>query len=76
MARKQVHAVPDGEGGWNVKSAGSKKAVANYEDKTDAVSKAKEIAKNAPLRQVVVHDKHGVIQTESTYRKDPDKYKE
>jgi len=71
MGRKQVHVVPDGEGGWDVKSAGSKKAARNYEDKPDAVSKAKEIAKNAILGQVVIHDKHGVIQTEHTYGKDP-----
>ena len=74
MSRKQVHVVPDGEGGWNVKSAGSKKSAANYEDKPDAISKAKEIAKNTPLGQVVIHDKHGVIQTEHTYGKDPEKY--
>lgn len=74
MSRKQVHVVPDGKGGWDVKSAGSKRAAGNYEDKPDAVSKAKEVAKNAPLGQVVIHDKHGVIQTEHTYGKDPEKY--
>lgn len=74
MSRKKVHVVPDGGGGWNVKTEGSKKAVKNYEDKPDAVVKAKEIAKNAPLGQIIIHDKHGVIQTEHTYKKDPEKY--
>jgi len=75
MSRKQVHVVPGDEGTWDVKSAGAKKAAANFDDKPEAIAKAKEIAKNAPLGQVVIHRKDGVIQTEHTYKKDPEKYK-
>ncbi len=71
--RKRVWVSPDGKRGWNVKSQGAEKVAANFEDKSDAVSKAKEIAKNAPLGQVIIQGKNGVIQTEYTYGKDPRK---
>jgi len=70
-SRKRVWVSPDGHGGWNVKTQGAQKAAANYEDKIDAVSKAKTMAKNAPLGQVIIQKKDGVIQTEHTYKKDP-----
>ena len=69
--RKRVWVSPDGAGGCNVKTEGASKAAANFEDKIDAVDKAKSIAKNAPLGQVIIQKKDGVIQTEHTYRKDP-----
>ena len=69
--RKQVWVSPDGDGGWNVKSQGAQRAAANYEDKADAIDKAKNIAKNAPLGQVIIQKMDGVIQTEYTYKKDP-----
>lgn len=69
--RKKVWVSPDGEGGWDVKSQGASRAAANYEDKTDAISKAKDIAKNAPSGQVIIQRKDGKIQTEYTYKKDP-----
>lgn len=71
--RKRVWVSPDGKSGWNVKSQGAEKAAANFEDKADAISKAKDIAKNAPLGQVIIQGKNGVIQTEYTYGKDPEK---
>lgn len=71
MPRKIVYVNPDGEGGWNVKSRGAEKAAGNYENKSDAIERAKEIAKNAPLGQVVVKKTNGKIQTEYTYGKDP-----
>jgi len=43
------------------------------EDKSDALDLAKDLAKNAGLGQVIVHGKDGVIQTEYTYGKDPEK---
>jgi hypothetical protein len=69
--RKRVWVSPDGEGGWNVKSEKTKRAAANYEDKTDAIEKAKSIAQNVPLGQVIIQKRDGVIQTEYTYKKDP-----
>ena len=72
--RKRVWVSPDGDGGWNVKTQGAKRAAANFEDKADAVDRAKEIAKGATLGQVIIQKHTGKIQTEYTYGKDPRKY--
>ena len=45
--QKRVWVSPDGEGGWNVKTQGkSKAAAANFDDKNNAIDKAKDIAQN------------------------------
>jgi len=72
--RRRVWVSPDGHGGWNVKSEGAKRAAGNFEDKADAVDRAKEIAKAATLGQVIIQGRDGVIQTEYTYGADPEKY--
>ena len=69
--RKKVWVSPDGKGGWDAKTQGAERAAGNYEDKADALGKAKEVAKNAPLGQVIVQGRDGKIQTEYTYGKDP-----
>jgi len=69
--RKRVWVSPDGAGGWDVKTQGKTKAAANFEDKSDAIDKAKSIAQNAPLGQVIIQKGNGKIQTEYTYGKDP-----
>jgi len=69
--RKRVWVSPDGKDGWNVKTQGKSKAAANFEDKSDAIAKAKDIAKNAPTGQVIIQKKNGTIQTEHTYKNDP-----
>jgi hypothetical protein len=71
--RKRVWVSPDGDGGWNAKTEGAKRVAGNYEDKADALAKAKEVAKNAPLGQVIVQGRDGKIQTEYTYGKDPER---
>jgi len=72
--RKRVWVSPDGDGGWNVKTQGASRAAANFEDKADAIDKAKEIAKNAPLGQIIIQKRNGEIATEHTYGQDPEKY--
>lgn len=69
--RKRVWVSPDGGKGWDVKTQGKSKAAANFDDKSDAIKKAKDIAQNAPLGQVIIQKKDGTIQTEYTYGKDP-----
>lgn len=69
--RKRVWVSPDGQGGWDVKTEGAQRAAANYPDKIDALSRAKEIAQAASLGQVIVQGQDGKIQTEYTYGKDP-----
>jgi len=69
--RKRVWVSPDGARGWNVKTQGKSKAAANFDDKSDAIEKAKDIAQNATLGQVIIQKMNGKIQTEYTYGKDP-----
>lgn len=73
-SRKKVWVSPDGQGGWNVKSQGAKRATTNFEDKADAVDRGRQVAKNAPLGQLIIQKKSGEIQTEYTYGNDPRKY--
>ena len=74
MSRKKVWVSPDGDGGWNVKTQGASRAAGNFDDKTDAVDRAKAIAKNSPLGQVMIQKRNGEIETEYTYGQDPKKY--
>lgn len=70
MARKVVRVNPAPEG-WKVQSAGTTRADSVHDVKSDAVTRAKEIAKAAPTGQVVIKGRDGKIQTEHTYGKDP-----
>lgn len=72
--RTKEHVTPRPAGNWAVKKEGAKRADSVHEQKVDAVERAKELAKNAPLGQVIIHKKDGTIQTEYTYGKDPEKY--
>lgn len=69
--RKTYHVTPTGTGDWKVKRERASKAAGIFEDKPDAVNKAKELAKSNPLGQIVIHKRDGTFQTEHTYRKDP-----
>jgi hypothetical protein len=71
MGKRKVYDVaPRGEG-WAVKQRGAKRAVAIFQDKTEAVSRAREIAKKREPAQIVVRGKDGEIKTEYTYGGDP-----
>ena len=72
--RKKIWVSPDGNGGWNVKSQGANRVAGNFKNKDDATARGKSIAKNAPLGQIIIQKQNGVIQTEHTYGKDPEKY--
>jgi len=69
--RKTYHVTSGGKGGWRVKAEGASRASNTYENKADAVQRAKDLAKAQPLGQIVIHRKDGQIQTEYTYGKDP-----
>lgn len=59
------------DGGWNVKEENASRASSSHDTKAEAVDRAKELAKNQELGQVVIHKKDMTIQTEHTYGKDP-----
>jgi len=70
MDRKVYHVAPVGEA-WGVRRARRKRADSIYFLKTDAVARAKRLAKAASHGQVKVHGRNGRLQVEYTYRDDP-----
>ena len=54
-----------------VKEEKASRASSSHDTKAEAVDRAKELAKNQDLGQVVIHKQDGTIQTEHTYGKDP-----
>ncbi|MCL4850544.1 MAG: DUF2188 domain-containing protein [Bryobacteraceae bacterium] len=69
--RKTYHVTPHSDGGWKVKGENTSKASSVLPTKTEAVDRAKELAKGQALGQIIIHGKDGKIQTEHTYGKDP-----
>jgi hypothetical protein len=68
--RKVFHVVPDGDK-WKVKGENAERAIKIFDDKANAVDFGRDIAKNQPLGQLVIHKGDGTIQEERTYGKDP-----
>ncbi len=71
MSKRRVYEVAPKGDQWTVKEHGATRAVGNFERKSDALERAKEVAKNQPLSQVVVKKQDGTVQTEYTYGEDP-----
>ncbi len=69
--RKTYHVTPRTDGGWNVKKENASRASSSHDTKTEAIARAKELAKKQALGQVIIHKQDGMIQTEHTYGKDP-----
>lgn len=68
---RTINDVSPQDGDWAVRRRGADRAAAVVPNKDDAVARAKELAKDAPLGQVVIRRKDGSIEIEHTYRKDP-----
>lgn len=75
VVKRQVYHVVPAENGWEVKKEGNKRPSAKARLKVDAIKRAKKLAKNAKLGQVIIHKRNGKIQTEYTYGDDPRKTK-
>jgi len=74
MSKRVVYAVePDGDD-WRVEKQGAERASGVFENKQEAVGRARELAQQAPLGQVRVKNQKGRIQFEWTYGEDPEKY--
>jgi hypothetical protein len=68
--RKVIHVTPEG-GEWDIRYEGTSGPSGHFQDKEDAISQAKDIARGADLGQVIIHKRDGSIETEHTYRRDP-----
>lgn len=67
--RKRVFVVPKRGKGWAVKEG--RETVQEFSKKEEAVRFGRDLAKSAPLSQLVIHKKDGTIQEERTYGRDP-----
>lgn len=69
MARKGQHVVPNGDK-WSVRRSGSSKASGTYSTQEQAISRAKEIAKNQST-ELYIHGRNGRIRERNSYGNDP-----
>ena len=74
MPRIKYHVTPTGNGDWRVKRTGTERADSIHENKADAIDRGRELAKQHPLGQLVIHKRDRTIEKEYTYGKDPRKY--
>lgn len=74
MSRKVYHVAKERGGPWKGTVEGARRASVTAETKAEAVARTAQLARSAPLGQVVIHKENGVIQSERTYGKDPTKY--
>lgn len=70
MSKKQVWVSPKSDGGWRIHNADCTRDTAHLDNKSEAIEKAREIAKNqaAELR---VQNKDGKISESNSYGRDP-----
>jgi hypothetical protein len=71
MSERKVYEVKPHQDGWQGKLQGATRASVVAETKAEALAQTKELAKAAPLGQVIVKGRDNVIQTEYTYGGDP-----
>lgn len=70
MARKNQHALPHPQGGWQVKGSGNSRATVRTNTQKEAVTIAKQIARNQHS-ECFTHGKNGQIRTRDSYGNDP-----
>ncbi len=70
MSRETTHVVPNPNGGWDVKKGGAKRATKNFDNKNDAVDRARQISKNKKT-ELIIHNKDGRIAKKDSHGNDP-----
>ena len=68
--QKSHHVVPNHEGGWDVKKAGSERASKHSGTKQEAVEKGRQISQNQGT-ELYIHGKNGKIQQKDSHGNDP-----
>lgn len=74
MSRKTYHVTKGNDGQWKGTIEGAQKASVSTNTKAEALQRTVELAKQAPLGQVVIHKENGIIQSERTYGNDPRRF--
>lgn len=65
---KTHHVVPDG--GWNVKRGGAERSSGNFDNKQDAIDRAREISRNQGT-ELRIHNRDGRISQSDSHGHDP-----
>lgn len=68
-AKRNQHVVPQDDQ-WAVKGAKAERATELFDNKSDAVNRAREIAQNQKT-ELIVHDQKGRIQYKDSHGNDP-----
>jgi len=70
MTKKTVHVVSRSDGGWSVRKTGESRASRVFNSRSDAISFARGMAKNA-RGEIVIHGRDGRIRDRDSYGNDP-----
>ena len=70
MAGRNQHVTPHPQGGWQVKGAGNTRATVRTGTQKEAVTIAREIARNQKS-ECFTHGKNGQIRAHDSYGNDP-----
>ena len=70
--KKQIHVVPNDEGGWSNKKPHSKRASSKHETQAEAIGKARDQANREGNTEVIIHGKDGKIRNPNTYKRKDD----
>lgn len=68
--RKNQHVTPHSGGGFQVKGAGNSRATKIFDTQREAISFARDIAKNQQS-ELFIHNKTGQIRERNSYGNDP-----
>lgn len=68
--KKNVHVVPNSDGGWKVIRENAERASKNTETKQEALDFGKNLAKKDGV-ELIPHKKNGQIQNPNSYGNDP-----
>lgn len=71
--KKNIHVVPNGSQ-WAVKSSGNTRCTKITSTQSEAISVAREIAKNQHS-ELIIHGRNGVVREKNSYGNDPRKIK-
>lgn len=75
MQRKVYDVTKGQDGEWKGTLRGAGRASVSAPTKTAALERTIDLAKQAPLSQVVIHKENGIIQSERTYGQDPERFR-
>jgi len=67
---KSHHVVPNPNGGWDVKKAGSDRASSHHDTKQDAVDAGRDISRHQNT-ELFIHRKNGTFQKRDSHGNDP-----